>query len=62
MIIRPAETRDLPAILDFWNPIIRETTTIFSSEERTVESLGAMIAARRIASVDRMNAPHGEGR
>ncbi len=49
MIIRPAETRDIPAILDFWNPIIRETTTIFSSEERTVESLGAMIAARRAA-------------
>ncbi|MCV2446350.1 GNAT family N-acetyltransferase [Paracoccus sp. DMF] len=49
MIIRPAETRDIPAILDFWNPIIRETTTIFSSEERTVESLGAMIATRRAA-------------
>lgn len=49
MIIRPAEARDLPAILAFWNPIIRETTTIFSSEERTEESLGAMIATRRAA-------------
>ncbi len=49
MIIRPVETRDLPAILDFWNRIIRETTIIFSSEERTAESLAAMIAARRAA-------------
>lgn len=49
MIIRPVEPRDLPAILDFWNPIIRETTIIFSSEERTEESLGAMIVTRRAA-------------
>jgi len=30
--------------------------------ERRGPAGAAMIAARRIASVDRMNAPHGEGR
>ncbi|CAM3022759.1 phosphinothricin acetyltransferase [Paracoccus aminovorans] len=49
MDIRPAEDRDLSAILAFWNPIIRETTIVFSSEERTPESLGTMISARRAA-------------
>lgn len=49
MMIRPVEPADLPAILAFWNPIIRETTIIFSSEERTEQSLGAMIATRRAA-------------
>lgn len=49
MIIRPVRDSDLPEILEFWNPIIRETTIIFSNEERTVESLGAMIATRRAA-------------
>ena len=47
MTIRSVETRDLPAILEFWNPIIRDTTIIFSSEERTLDSLSAMIAGRR---------------
>lgn len=59
MIIRPAEARDLPAILAFWNPIIRETTTIFSSEERTEESLGAMIATRRAAGREMLVAEEG---
>lgn len=49
MIIRPVRDADLPALLAFWNPIIRDTTIIFSSEERTVESLAAMIALRRAA-------------
>ncbi|MFC3571047.1 GNAT family N-acetyltransferase [Paracoccus simplex] len=49
MIIRPAEDRDLTAILDFWNPLIRETTVTFSSEEKTAEGLAGMIAARRAA-------------
>ncbi|MDQ7262827.1 GNAT family N-acetyltransferase [Paracoccus sp. PS-1] len=49
MIIRPAEERDLAAILDFWNPLIRETTVTFSSEEKTAEGLARMIAGRRAA-------------
>lgn len=48
-MIRPATPRDYPAILAFWNPVIRDTTVTFSSEEKTPESLEAMIAARRAA-------------
>ncbi len=49
MIIRPVAPPDIPALLAFWNPIIRETTIIFASQERTAESLAAMIEARRAA-------------
>ncbi|PCD77724.1 GNAT family N-acetyltransferase [Pseudothioclava arenosa] len=48
-MIRPATPLDYPAILAFWNPVIRDTTVTFSSEEKTPESLEAMIAARRVA-------------
>ncbi|SMO55640.1 GNAT family N-acetyltransferase [Paracoccus laeviglucosivorans] len=58
MLIRPAAPADIPAILEFWNPIIRETTIIFSSEERTVESLGAMIDTRRAAGREMLVAEH----
>ncbi|RCW88687.1 GNAT family N-acetyltransferase [Paracoccus lutimaris] len=47
MTIRPVRDSDLAAILAFWNPLIRETTITFSSEEKTAEGLTAMIAARR---------------
>ena len=47
--IRPATPGDIPALLALWNPIIRDTTVTFSSEEKTVETLGAMIAERRAA-------------
>lgn len=47
MLIRPAVPADLAAILAIWNPVIRDTTITFSSEEKTAESLAAMIAARR---------------
>lgn len=60
-MIRPATDADLPAILSFWNPIIRETTIIFSSEERSVESLGAMIAARRAAGREMLVAEDAGG-
>lgn len=49
MTIRPATPEDLPEILSFWNPLIRETTVTFSSEEKTLEGLGQMIAKRRAA-------------
>ncbi|WP_134680119.1 GNAT family N-acetyltransferase [Paracoccus ravus] len=47
--IRPATPEDLPAILGFWNPLIRETTITFSSEEKTLDGLTLMIASRRAA-------------
>ena len=61
MNIRPVRPDDLPAILDFWNPIIRETTIIFSSEERSLETLGAMIATRRAAGREMLVAEAEDG-
>lgn len=49
MLIRPARESDHARILAIWNPIIRDTTITFSSEEKTADSLAAMIAERRAA-------------
>lgn len=49
MMLRPVAEGDIPAILAFWNPLIRESTITFSSEERTAEGLARMIAGRRAA-------------
>ena len=49
MGLRPARDGDIPAILAFWNPLIRETTITFSSEEKTAPGLARMIAQRRAA-------------
>ena len=49
MIIRPAASADIPAILDVWNPIIRDTSITFTSEEKTSASLAALIDERRAA-------------
>lgn len=46
MILRPAELRDVPAILAVWNPLIRETSITFTTLEKTPEGLAADIAAR----------------
>lgn len=47
MIVRPAAEADFPALLAIWNPVIRDTTITFSSEEKTPGSLSAMIDERR---------------
>lgn len=47
MTTRPVREGDFGTILEIWNPIIRDTTVTFSSEEKTPESLAAMIAERR---------------
>ncbi|MDK8872788.1 MULTISPECIES: GNAT family N-acetyltransferase [Paracoccus] len=49
MELRPARDGDIPAMLGFWNPLIRETTITFSNEEKTAEGLAQMIAGRRAA-------------
>ena len=41
MMLRPATDRDIPAILAFWNPLIRETTVIFHSTERDAAAVAA---------------------
>ena len=49
MIVRPFAATDSDAVLAIWNPIIRDTTVSFSSEEKTADSLAALIAERRAA-------------
>jgi phosphinothricin acetyltransferase len=49
VIVRPFVSADAGAVLAIWNPIIRDTTVTFSSEQRTVDSLSTMIAERRAA-------------
>jgi phosphinothricin acetyltransferase len=46
VILRPATPADAPAIAAIWNPIIRETTVTFTTEEKTFEGLVADIALR----------------
>ncbi len=48
-MIRPVTPVDHAAILAIWNPLIRDTTVTFSSEEKTPEGLSRMIAERRAA-------------
>jgi phosphinothricin acetyltransferase len=52
MIIRPVAPDDLAQIMAFWNPLIRETTVTFSTEEKTAVDLAGMIAARRVAGAE----------
>lgn len=47
MNIRPARPSDYPAICALWNPLIRDTTTIFHSEERDSAKVDDIITARR---------------
>lgn len=46
-LVRPATAADIPAILAFWNPIIRETTVTFASDEKTEAGLLDTFAERR---------------
>lgn len=59
-VIRPAVPADIPAIMAVWNPLIRDTTVTFSSEEKTAEGLAAMIAERRAAGREFLVAEDGE--
>jgi phosphinothricin acetyltransferase len=51
MILRRATEADIPAILAIWNPLIRDTSVTFTTEEKTHEGLAAEIAARGDAFV-----------
>jgi phosphinothricin acetyltransferase len=48
-VIRPFAAADTEALLALWNPVIRDTTITFSSEEKTAGSLAALVAERRAA-------------
>lgn len=45
-MIRPATPADAAAIAALWNPIIRQSTVTFSSEEKTEADLALMCSAR----------------
>lgn len=47
MQIRPATRADIEAIVEIWNPAIRETTITFNSVEKTPEDVANMIEERR---------------
>lgn len=43
-MIRPATPSDAPAIAAVWNPVIRHSTAIFSSEERSEDEIAQLTA------------------
>ncbi|NDV00998.1 GNAT family N-acetyltransferase [Pseudoroseicyclus tamaricis] len=45
-MIRVATHADIPALANIWNPIIRETTVIFSEEQKTPEWIAEAISTR----------------
>lgn len=45
-MIRPAHPEDAAAVAAIWNPLIRDTSVTFTTEEKTPEALAALIAVR----------------
>lgn len=46
MILRAARPADAPLIAAIWNPVIRDTTITFTTEEKTVPGLQADLATK----------------
>jgi L-amino acid N-acyltransferase YncA len=46
-VIRPAETADLPAILDIYNEVIRTSTAVYADEPKSLEDRRAWFEDRR---------------
>jgi len=44
MILRAAVPADIPAVLDIWNPVIRDSVATFNSIQKTPRDLTQMIA------------------
>jgi phosphinothricin acetyltransferase len=57
--IRPAEPRDLHAIGEIWNRMIRDTAATFTSQEKTPEALADWLDAGRAAGHPRLAALDG---
>lgn len=51
MNVRPATSEDAVQIADIWNPVIRNTTATFNSEEKTVGEIANQIEARVAAGL-----------
>lgn len=48
-LIRPATPDDIPALLEAWNPVVRDTTATFAAAPKTAEGVAQMMTARRAA-------------
>ncbi|MDP4032223.1 MAG: N-acetyltransferase family protein [Pseudorhodobacter sp.] len=48
-MIRPALPADLPAIMAFWNPLIRNSMVTFNSIEKSLPDMHDMLATRAAA-------------
>lgn len=48
-MIRPARPEDAPAIVAFWNPLIRETLVTFNPQEKTEAEVADSIRAKAAA-------------
>ncbi len=48
-MIRSATHADIPAIVEIWNPFIRDTLVTFTDLEKTPEAVAALLAERRAA-------------
>jgi len=49
MILRAAVPADIPAVLDIWNPVIRDSVTTFNSVQKTPQDLTQMFADKAAA-------------
>ncbi len=49
MILRAVVPADIPAMLDIWNPVIRDSVTTFNSVPKTPQDLTQMIADKAAA-------------
>lgn len=49
MILRAAVPADIPALLNIWNPVIRDSVTTFNSVQKTPQDLAQMIADKAAA-------------
>jgi L-amino acid N-acyltransferase len=49
MTLRPVTPADIPALLEIWNPIIRDTAITFNAVEKTTADLGQMITEKATA-------------
>jgi len=49
MSVRPATPADIPAILEIWNPLIRDSAVTFNATEKSAADLAQMIADKAAA-------------
>jgi L-amino acid N-acyltransferase YncA len=61
MKIRQAQSGDIPALLDIWNPVIRTSVATFNDAEKTPAMLAADIATKSAAGYPFLVAEQPDG-